>query len=145
MGIDEEGTLARLKAVRKALVDPAIAKHRGRIFKTTGDGMLIEFASAVDAVRGAVEVQRGMDEQNGSVPQDRRIELRIGIHVGDIIVDDNDIFGDGVNIAARLEGIAEPGGICISGAAYDQVRDKLPFHFVDLGDQTLKNIARAVS
>ena len=145
MGIDEEGTLARLKAVRKALVDPAIAKHRGRIVKTTGDGMLIEFASAVDAVRGAVEVQRGMDDQNVSVPQDRRIEFRIGIHVGDIIVDDNDIFGDGVNIAARLEGIAEPGGICISGAAYDQVRDKVPFSFVDLGDQTLKNIARAVS
>src|SRR5260221_6363514 len=109
MGADEEGTLARLKAVRKALVDPVIASHRGRIVKTTGDGMLVEFASAVDAVRGAVEVQNGMANQNASVPQDQRIEFRIGIHVGDIIFDDNDIFGDGVNIAARLEGIAEPG------------------------------------
>ena len=145
MGTDEEGTLARLKAVRKALVDPAIASHRGRIVKTTGDGMLVEFASAVDAVRGAVDVQRGMTKQNASVPQDQRIEFRIGIHIGDIIIDDNDIFGDGVNIAARLEGIAEPGGICISGAAYDQVRDKVPLSFVDLGDQMLKNIARAVS
>jgi adenylate cyclase len=145
MGANEEVTLARLKAVRKTLVDPSIASHRGRIVKTTGDGMLVEFASAVDAVRGAVDVQRGMAKQNASVPQDQRIEFRIGIHVGDIIVDDSDIFGDGVNIAARLEGIAEPGGICISGAAYDQVRDKVPFSFVDLGDQTLKNIARAVS
>src|SRR3982750_4829981 len=97
MGVDEEGTLARLKAVRKALVDPAIASHRGRIVKTTGDGMLVEFASAVDAIRGAVEVQHGMAEQNAALPQDTRIELRIGIHVGDIIFDDNDIFGDGVN------------------------------------------------
>jgi adenylate cyclase len=145
MGANEEVTLARLKAVRKTLVDPSIASHRGRIVKTTGDGMLVEFASAVDAVRGAVDVQRGMAKQNASVPQDQRIEFRIGIHVGDIIVDDSDIFGDGVNIAARLEGIAEPGGICISGAAYDQVRDKVPFSFVNLGDQTLKNIARAVS
>ncbi len=145
MGANEEDTLARLKAVRKTLVDPSIASHRGRIVKTTGDGMLVEFASAVDAVRGAVDVQRGLAKQNASVPQDQRIEFRIGIHVGDIIVDDSDIFGDGVNIAARLEGIAEPGGICISGAAYDQVRDKVPFSFVELGDQTLKNIARAVS
>src|ERR1035437_8617822 len=112
MGGNEEGTLGRLKAVRKALVDPTIAAHRGRIVKTTGDGMLVEFASAVDAVRGAVEVQNGMANQNASVPQDQRIEFRIGIHVGDIIIDENDIFGDGVNIAARLEGIAEPGGIC---------------------------------
>jgi adenylate cyclase len=120
MGIDEEGTLARLKAVRKALVDPTIAAHRGRIVKTTGDGMLVEFASAVDAARSAVEVQRGMTEENDSVPQDKRIEFRIGIHVGDIIFDDADIFGDGVNIAARLEGIAAPGGICISGSAYER-------------------------
>src|SRR5580700_5126965 len=118
MGANEEGTLARLKAVRKSLVDPAIAKHRGRIVKTTGDGMLVEFASAVDAVRSAVEVQRSMAEQNTAVPQDTRIEFRIGIHVGDIIIDDNDIFGDGVNIAARLEGIAEPGGVCISEDAH---------------------------
>ena len=101
MGTDEESTLARLKAVRKALVDPAIASHRGRIVKTIGDGMLVEFASAVDAVRGAVEVQNGMAEQNAALPQDQRIEFRIGIHVGDILIDDNDIFGDGVNIAAR--------------------------------------------
>ena len=126
MGVDEEGTLARLKAARKALVDPTIAAHRGRIVKTTGDGMLVEFASAVDAVRCAVEVQRGMAEHKcRSVPQDQRIEFRIGIHVGDIIIDDNDIFGDGVNIAARLEGIAEPGGVCISDDAYRQVRGKV--------------------
>jgi adenylate cyclase len=145
MGADEEHTLARLKSIRKTVVDPALVSHRGRTVKTTGDGILVEFASAVDAVRGAVDVQRGMAKQNASVPQDQRIEFRIGIHVGDIIIDDSDIFGDGVNIAARLEGIAEPGGVCISGAAYDQVRDKLPFSFVDFGDQTLKNIARAVS
>ena len=125
MGADEEGTLARLKAIRKSLVDPAIAAHRGRIVKTTGDGMLVEFASAVDAVRGAVEVQGRMAEQNASVPQVNRIEFRIGIHVGDIIIDDNDIFGDGVNIAARLEGIAEPGGVCMSNDAFRQVRGKV--------------------
>jgi adenylate cyclase len=140
MGADEEGTLARLKAVRKALVDPTIASHRGRIVKTTGDGMLIEFASAVDAVRGAVEIQRVMAEQNASVPQDERIELRIGIHVGDIIFDDNDIFGDGVNIAARLEGIAEPGGVCISDDAQRQIRGKVDIVFDDMGPQVLKNI-----
>src|ERR1700681_1368449 len=141
MGADEEGTLARLKAIRKALVGPAIASHRGRIVKTTGDGMLVEFASAVDAVRFAVEVQRGITRQNDGVPQDTRIEFRIGIHVGDVIFDDNDIFGDGVNIAARLEGIAEPGGICISDDAQRQVRGKVDFAFGDLGLQTLKNIA----
>jgi class 3 adenylate cyclase len=144
MGVDEEGTLARLKAVRKAVIVPTLAQHRGRIFKTTGDGMLVEFASAVDAVRGAVDIQRAMAKQNASVPNSKRIEFRIGIHVGDIIFDDNDIFGDGVNIAARLEGIAESGGICVSGAAHDQVRDKLSFPFADLGDRTLKNIARPV-
>ena len=121
MGNDEEGTLARLKAVRKTLVDPAIASHRGRIVKTTGDGMLIEFASAVDAERSAVEVQRRIAEQNATVPLDQRIKFRIGIHVGDIIFDDNDIFGDGVNIAARLEGISEPGGVCISDDAQRQI------------------------
>jgi adenylate cyclase len=141
MGIDEEGTLARLKAVRKTFVDPAIASHRGRIVKTTGDGMLIEFASAVDAVRSAVEVQRRMAEQNAGVPQDQRIEFRIGIHVGDIIIDENDIFGDGVNIAARLEGIAERGGVCISDDALRQVRGKLNLNFQDMGPQNLKNIA----
>ncbi len=144
MGIDEEGTLARLKAVRKALVDPTIAKHRGRIVKTTGDGMLVEFASAVDAVRGAVEVQRGMAEQNASVPQNQRVEFRIGIHVGDIIIDDNDIFGDGVNVAARLEGIAEPGGVCLSNDAYRQVRSKIEIVCDDMGLQSLKNIAEPI-
>ena len=144
MGADEEGTLARLRSVTKTLVYPALALHRGRIVKTTGDGLLVEFASAVDAVRGATHVQRAMAGHNTSVPQDKRIEFRIGIHVGDIMVDGSDIFGDGVNIAARLEGISEPGGICISGAAYDQVRDKLAFPFVELGDHSLKNIARAV-
>src|SRR3982074_610298 len=125
MGLDEEGTLARLKAARKSLVDPTIASHRGRIVKTTGDGMLVEFASAVDAARSAVEIQRNMSAQNAGVPQSIRIEFRIGIHVGDIIVDDNDIFGDGVNIAARLEGIAEPGGICVSDDAFRQIRSKV--------------------
>src|SRR5437667_7579170 len=140
MGLDEEGTLARLKAVRKALVDPTVAAHRGRIVKTTGDGMLIEFASAVDAARCAVEVQRGMATQNSEVPQELRIEFRIGIHVGDIIIDDNDIFGDGVNIAARLEGIAEPGGVCLSDDAQRQIRGKVDIAFDDMGPQALKNI-----
>ena len=141
MGGDEEGTLARLKAVRKAIVDFKIEQHRGRIAKTTGDGLLVEFASAVDAARCAVEVQSGMAEQNAGVPQDKRIEFRIGIHVGDIIIDDNDIFGDGVNIAARLEGIAEPGGICISDDAHRQIRGKVDIGFSDMGPQMLKNIA----
>ena len=141
MGLDEEGTLARLKGVRKALVDPVIASHRGRIVKTTGDGMLVEFASAVDAVRGAIEVQRGMVEHNAAMRHDQMIQFRIGIHVGDIIIDDNDIFGDGVNIAARLEGIAEPGGVCVSDDAYRQVRGKVEIAWDDIGPQILKNIA----
>ena len=141
MGANEEGTLAQLKSVRKALVDPTIAAHRGHIVKTTGDGMLVEFASAVDAVRGAVEFQRSMAEQNAAVPQDQRIEFRIGIHVGDIIFDDDDIFGDGVNIVARLEGIAEPGGVCMSDDAYRQVRGKVEIACDDMGQQSLKNIA----
>src|SRR5580700_4093198 len=140
MGLDEERTLANLKSFRKTLVDPSIAAHRGRIVKTTGDGMLVEFASAVDAARCAVEVQRGMAAQNADVPQDVRIEFRIGIHVGDIIFDDNDIFGDGVNIAARLEGIAEPGGICVSDDAHRQIRGKVDTAFEDMGPQNLKNI-----
>jgi TolB-like protein/class 3 adenylate cyclase len=140
MGADEEGALARLKAVRKSLVDPAITVHRGRTVKTTGDGMLVEFASAVDAARCGVEVQRRMAEQNAAVSQDQRIELRIGIHVGDIIIDDDDIFGDGVNIAARLEGIAEPGGVCISDDAQRQIRGKIDIAFEDMGPQALKNI-----
>jgi adenylate cyclase len=141
MGTDEEGTLARLKALRKAVVDPTIASHRGRIVKTSGDGMLVEFASAVDAVRGAVEVQRGMAEQNASLLQGQKIEFRIGVHVGDIIIDASDIFGEGVNVAARLEGIAEPGGVCISDDAQRQVRGKVDVAFEDMGSQTLKNIA----
>ncbi len=141
MGADEEGTLAQLKGLRKTLVDPKIAAHRGRIVKTTGDGVLVEFASAVDAARCAVEIQQGMAAQNADVPHDTRIELRIGIHVGDIIIDDADIFGDGVNIAARLEGIAEPGGVCISDDAQRQIRGKVFIAFDDIGPQVLKNIA----
>ncbi|NVN88735.1 MAG: adenylate/guanylate cyclase domain-containing protein [Rhodopseudomonas sp.] len=144
MGVDEEGTLARLKGVRKALVDPTIAAHRGRIVKTTGDGMLVEFASAVDAVRGAVEIQNGIANQNASVPPDQRIQFRIGIHVGDIMIDDDDIFGDGVNVAARLEGIAEPGGVCMSNDAFRQVRGKVDFVCDDIGPQFLKNIVEPV-
>jgi adenylate cyclase len=141
MGADEEGTLAELQSFRRMLVDPEIADHHGRIVKTTGDGLLVEFASAVDAARCAVEIQRHMAEQNISVRQDERIEFRIGIHVGDIISEDNDIFGDSVNIAARLEGIAEPGGIFISDDAHRQVRGKVDITFEDVGVQTLKNIA----
>src|SRR5665213_219780 len=144
MGGDEEGTLAALKAIRKALVDPAISEHRGRIVKTTGDGLLVEFASAVDAARCAVAVQHNVAQQNSDVPPQRRIEFRIGIHVGDIIIDDNDIFGDGVNIAARLEGIAEPGGVCISDDAQRQIRGKVDVAYDDMGPQTLKNIAEAM-
>ena len=140
MGGDEEGTLARLKAVRKAHFDPAIASHRGRIVKTTGDGVLVEFASAVDAVRGAVEAQRAMAEQNASLPKDQRIEFRIGIHVGDIIFDENDIFGDGVNVAARVENECEPGGVYLSDDAFRQMRGKTPFVFEDIGERVLKNI-----
>ncbi|XSC47283.1 adenylate/guanylate cyclase domain-containing protein [Bradyrhizobium sp. RDT10] len=141
IGIDEEGTLARLKALRKTLFDPKIAEHRGRIVKNTGDGALVEFGSVVDAVRCAVEIQRGMAEQNIDAPQGKQIELRIGIHVGDIIIDENDIFGDGVNIAVRLEGIAEPGGVCISDDAYRQIRGKVEIACDDMGPQPLKNIA----
>jgi adenylate cyclase len=144
MGADEEGTLAALRAMRRELGDPKIAEHRGRIVKTTGDGLLVEFASVVDAVRCAVEVQRENAARNAGVPAERRIELRIGINVGDIIIEDDDIYGDGVNIAARLEALAEPGGVCLSAAAHDQVRDKLDFAFDDRGDQQVKNIARPV-
>jgi TolB-like protein/class 3 adenylate cyclase len=141
MGRDEEGTLTQLKMFRRTIIDPTIAANRGRIVKTTGDGMLVEFASAVDAARCAAEVQRGVAVQNADVPQNLRIEFRIGIHVGDIIFDDNDIFGDGVNIAARLEGIAAPGGVCISDDAQRQIRGKVDSLFEDMGPQNLKNIA----
>jgi adenylate cyclase len=144
MGIDEEGTLRQLKGHRKELVDPKITEHRGRIVKTTGDGMLVEFASVVDAVRCAVDIQRGMIERNTNVPSEKRIEFRIGINVGDIIIDGDDIYGDGVNVAARLEALADPGGIMVSRVVHDQVQDKLGFEFDDMGEQAVKNIARPV-
>ena len=144
MGIDEEGTLAVLKRHRRELVDPKIKEHRGRTVKLTGDGILVEFASVVDAVRCAVDIQRGMAERNVEVPAERRIEYRIGLNLGDIIIDDKDIYGEGVNIAARLEALAEPGGICVSRVVRDQVRDKLGFSFADMGEQQVKNIARPV-
>jgi adenylate cyclase len=144
MGVDEEGTLRQLKAHRRELVDPKITEHRGHIVKTTGDGMLVEFVSVVDAVRCAVEVQRGMVERNADVPAESCIQFRVGINVGDIISDNNDIYGDGVNVAARLEALAEPGGIIVSRNVYDQVRDKLSFGFQDMGEQTVKNIARPI-
>jgi len=144
MGADEEGTLARMNTHRREFLEPTIAGHRGRIVKRTGDGVLVEFGSAVDAVRCAVDMQRGMVERNGATPSDQRIELRIGVHVGDIIIEEGDIFGDGVNIAARLEGEAQPGGICISDDTYRQVRGKLDANFVDAGERALKNIAQKV-
>src|SRR3954464_6310148 len=144
MGADEMGTLKALKSHRRDLVDSGIAEHRGRIVKTTGDGMLVEFASVVDAVSCAVHIQRSMVRRNVTVPVERQIVFRIGINVGDIIIDGGDIFGDGVNIAARLETLCEPGGVCISRAANDQIRDKLSVAFADLGEQSVKNISRAV-
>src|SRR6202171_475180 len=145
MGRDDSGTLAGLKAHRRELIDPKIAEYGGRIVKTTGDGLLLEFPSVVDAVRCAVDVQRGMAERNAEVPPEQRIEFRIGINVGDITIDGDDIFGDGVNVAARLQTLAEPGGICVSRVVRDQVLDKLSFAFEDLGSQQVKNIARAVN
>lgn len=144
MGVDEEGTLRKLKAHRKELLDPKITEHRGRIVKTTGDGLLVEFVSVVDAVRCAVDIQRGMAERNCGEQADKRVEFRIGINVGDIISDDNDIYGDGVNVAARLEALAEPGGITVSRNVHDQVCDKLSFGFEDIGEQVVKNIARPI-
>ena len=144
MGVDEEGTLAALKACRRELIDPKIAEHRGRVVKTTGDGALVEFASTVDAVRCALDIQRAMPACNADLPPEKKIEFRIGINVGDIIVDGDDIFGDGVNVAARLESISEPGGICISDVVHQQVSGRVEALFADLGDQNLKNIARPV-
>ena len=143
-GADEEGTHVQLQDHLRALVDPKIAEHRGRVVKNTGDGMLAEFSSIVDALRCALDVQRGMAERNAEVPDEKRIEFRIGINVGDIIIDRDDIFGDGVNVAARLEGLAKPGGICISEDAHRQVRGKFDVTFEDAGEQQLKNIARPV-
>jgi adenylate cyclase len=143
VGADEDGTVARIRALRSELIDPAIASNRGRIVKTTGDGILIEFASVVDAVRCAIEVQKSMAQRNAKLGENRRIDFRVGIHLGDVIVQaDGDLMGDGVNIAARLEGIAKPGAICLSEDAYRQVRDKIATDFTDLGDKELKNIAR---
>src|SRR5246500_78026 len=145
VALDETGTVARLKAHRIELIDPAIAKNRGRIIKTTGDGLLVEFHSVVDAVLCAAEVQRRMARRNADVSPARWMQFRIGINLGDVIVEENDIFGDGVNVAARLEMLAEPGGICVSGAVRDQVGDRLDdIAFEDLGDQSVKNIARPI-
>jgi TolB-like protein/class 3 adenylate cyclase len=144
MGADEEGTLERLKGLRRELLNPKVAEHHGRIVNTTGDGMLVEFASVVDAVRCAVEVQQAMPERNTGVAADNRIELRIGINLGDVIVEEDDIYGDGVNIAARIEALADAGGVLVSNTVHDHVRDRLPFVFEDLGEQQVKNIARPV-
>jgi adenylate cyclase len=144
MGADEEGTHERLKAHLRELVEPKVAEHRGRIVKNTGDGFLAEFPSVVDAVRCAAEIQRGMAAREPREPEERRIRFRIGINLGDVIAEEHDIFGDGVNVAARLEALAEPGGICISRMVRDQIRDKLPYPFEDLGEQNVKNIARPV-
>jgi adenylate cyclase len=142
---DEERTLARLRALRSDLIDPIISVHHGRIVKRTGDGSIIEFRSVVDAVRCAIEVQTGMIERNAGLPPERRIKFRVGIHLGDVVEEsDGDLMGDGVNIAARLEGICEPGGIVLSGAAYEHARDRLKETFVDLGEKQLKNIGRPV-
>jgi adenylate cyclase len=143
-GADEEGTHERLKAHLGELVDLKIKEHRGRTVKNTGDGLLAEFSSVVDAVRCAAEVQRGMVDREPMVTDDRRIRFRIGVNLGDVIVEEHDIFGDGVNIAARLKALAEPGGICISETVYDQIRDKLAHRFDDMGEQSVKNIARPV-
>jgi adenylate cyclase len=144
MGADDEGTLARLKVLRSELIDPKNKRYHGRIVKTTGDGILIEFPSVVDAVRCAIELQQGMVERNADVSKDRRIEFRVGINLGDVIIEGRDLYGDGVNIAARLEALAEPGGICISQTVLNHARDKVPFDVEDAGEQTLKNIARPV-
>jgi adenylate cyclase len=141
---DEAGTLAHLRTLRRDLIDPKTAEHKGRIVKTTGDGILIEFPSVVEAVACAIAIQREIATRNDATAESERIQFRIGINSGDVIVEDSDIHGDGVNIAARLEGIAEPGGICVSGIVYDQVHGRLDCAFLDIGDQSLKNIARSV-
>jgi TolB-like protein/class 3 adenylate cyclase len=144
IGDDEEGTLNRLRLIRSDVIDPKISEHRGRIVKTTGDGLLVEFTSVVDALRCASEWQRGMVERNAGEPEDVRIDFRIGLHQGDIVVEADDIFGDGVNVAARLEALAEPGGICVSARVQEDVAGRLDLTFDDLGDQSLKNISRPV-
>ena len=144
IGADESGTLQALKAIRAELVDPTIASRNGRLVKTTGDGLLVEFGSVVDALRCATDVQAGMAQRNATVPADKRIEFRVGINMGDIVVEDGDIFGDGVNVAARLEALAEPGGICVSARVQEDAAGKLDLAFEDLGERELKNIARPV-
>src|SRR5690348_17940746 len=144
MAADETGTLAELNTLRKEVIDPKIADHGGRIVKLIGDGALVEFASVVDAVECAVAIPQAMAQRNAHQPEDRRIVFRIGINVGDIIIEGDDIYGDGVNVAARLEGLAEPGGICISNSVWEQVLDKVPISFADLGEQTVKNIERPI-
>jgi len=144
IGSDEAGTLARFRTIRAELIDPAIATHHGRLVKTTGDGLLVEFSSVVDALRCASEIQAGMAERNAPVPQDQRIEFRMGLNVGDVVVEDGDIFGDGVNVAARLEGLAEQGGICVSARVQEDAVGKVDLVFDDMGEQQLKNIARPV-
>src|SRR5215472_2495574 len=144
MGMDEAGTLARLKQYRRELIDPKNKRYRGRVVKTTGDGILVEFPSVVDAISCSIEVQQGVRERNADVPPEKRIEFRIGINLGDVIIEGRDLYGDGVNIAARLEGLAEPGGICISQTVLNHARGKVAFDVEDLGEQALKNIARPI-
>src|SRR6516225_4640454 len=144
MGADEAGTLARLKEYRRELIDPKNKDYRGRVVKTTGDGILIEFPSVVDAVSCSIEVQQGMRERNADVPPEERIEFRIGINLGDVIIEGRDLYGDGVNIAARLEGLAEPGGICISQTVLNHARGKIAFDVEDLGEQAVKNIVQPI-
>src|SRR5436305_456094 len=144
MGQDETGTLDRMRELRRELIDPTVAEHKGRLVKTTGDGILIEFPSVVEAVACAVAVQRGMAERNAGTPEDQRIVFRVGVNLGDVIVEDGDIHGDGVNVAARLEALAESGGVCVSGTVRDHIGDRLDLAFNDMGDQSLKNIARPV-
>jgi adenylate cyclase len=144
MGADEEGTHERLKAHLRELIDPKIREHHGRIVKTTGDGVLAEFASVVDAVRCAGEIQRAMADRDLDLAEERRLRFRIGVNLGDVIVDSGDIYGDGVNIAVRLEGLAAPGGTCVSGTVRDHIGDRLPYAFEDMGEQSVKNIGRPV-
>jgi adenylate cyclase len=144
IGADEEGTLNRMRSIRTDVIDPKITEHRGRIVKTTGDGLLAEFSSVVDALRCATEIQNAMAEGNAGIATEKRIECRMGVNVGDIVVEDGDIFGDGVNVAARLEGLADPGGICVSARVQEDAAGRLDLTFDDLGEQSLKNIARSV-
>src|SRR5713101_5219906 len=144
IGADEEGTLNRLRSIRAELIDPKIGEHHGRVVKTTGDGLLVEFASVVDGLRCATQWQRSMAERNADVPPTSRIEFRMGVNVGDVVVEDGDIFGDGVNVAARLEGLADPGGICVSARVQEDAAGRLDLAFADLGEQNLKNITRPI-